>query len=135
MSKSILFQVAKWLFGLHFIVFGLNKFLGFADVPPPEGEQAIAFLTAMFTTYLFKLVATTQIIGGILLLIPRTSFLGYLMLLPVVANIVAFHFAHAMPGNGLWIITLVLTFLVGYSFRAQLFGLVDQSESSQVSIA
>ncbi|MEL6143463.1 MAG: hypothetical protein AAFU67_17825, partial [Bacteroidota bacterium] len=86
-------------------------------------------------TYLYKLVATTQIIGGALLLVPKTSFLGYLMLLPVVANIVAFHIAHAMPGNGLWIISLTLAIVVGYSFRTQLFGLVDKREKQSVRLA
>ena len=117
MKKGLIITIAKLLFALPMIVFGLNKFLGFIPFPPPEGELAQIFMGAMFTSYLFKLVASTQIIGGILTLIPRTSFIGILMLLPVVANIVAYHIAHDMPGNGIWIFTLIITGIVIYFYK------------------
>ncbi|MCU0450912.1 MAG: hypothetical protein MUC97_13915 [Bernardetiaceae bacterium] len=44
------------------------------------------------------------------------------MLTPVVANIVLFHLAHDLPGNGIWLVTLALFGLVSYqqkkSFQA-----------------
>ena len=116
MKKGLILTIAKILFALPMIIFGLNKLLGFMAVPPPEGELAQTFMGAMFTTYLFKLVAGTQIIGGVLTLIPRTSFIGILMLLPIVANIVGYHIAHDMPGNGIWIFTLLTTCLVTYLY-------------------
>ena len=70
---------------------------------PPAGEVAQTFLGTMFTSYLFKVVALAEIFGGLLLLIPRTAFIGTLVLLPVIFNIVAFHIAHDMPGNGIWL--------------------------------
>ena len=94
---------ARYLLGIPMIIFGLNKFFGFIDMPPPPGEAAQAFLGAMFTSYLAKIVAVTELVGGALLLLPKTAFIGLLMLAPVIANIVWFHLAHDMPGNGLWI--------------------------------
>ena len=117
MTKGIFVHVAKFLFAFPMILFGLNKFLGFMAVPPPEGELAQTFMGAMFGTYLFKLVASTQIIGGILTLIPRTSFIGILMLLPIVANIIGYHIAHDMPGNGIWIFTMLATGAVVYFYK------------------
>jgi len=114
-----IFLIAKYLFALHLIIFGANKWLGFADVPPPDGETAQLFLGAMFTSYLAKLVGATQVLGGLLMLFRRTQFLGFLLLLPVIANIVCFHLAHAMPGNGLWIFTLTLTIILAYFYRPQ----------------
>lgn len=96
------------LFGVAMIVFGLNKFFGFIAVDPPADEMAQTFLGTMFTSYLVKLVALAEIIGGALLLIPRTAFLGSMILLPVTVNIVAFHLFHDLPGNGLWVITTML---------------------------
>ena len=107
----------KLFFALPLIIFGANKFLLFANTPPPEGETALMFIGTMFSTYLAKLVGIIEMLGGVLLLIPRTSFIGLLMLLPITVNIVGFHIAHDMPGNGIWLITLLGQILVIYLFK------------------
>ncbi len=112
-TKKITFLSAKFLLGLPLILFGTNKFGGFIDIAPPEDPLAQAFLGTMFTTYLYKFVAITEIAGGILLLTPRTAFLGCLILIPVVANVSIFHLAHDMPGNGIWLLpTLTLAVVI-----------------------
>lgn len=117
MKEGLIFTIAKYFLTLQMIVFGANKLLGFLDVPPPEGETAQLFMGAMFGTYLAKSVAATEILGGILLLVPRISFIGFLLLLPIVANIVGYHVAHDFPGNGIWISTLILTGILVFNFR------------------
>jgi len=119
-TQKIVFMSAKILLGILMIIFGLNKFLGFIPVEPPADEIAQSFLGAMFTTYLFKVVAITEIIGGLMLFIHRTAFIGTLILFPVIFNIVAFHLAHDMPGNGIWLGPTLLFTLVLYSFRDNL---------------
>ncbi|MEM6960059.1 MAG: DoxX family protein [Myxococcota bacterium] len=109
---------------LPMIVFGLNKLIGFADVPPPEGEAAQRFLGTMFTTYLAPLVALTEIVGGALYLWRRTAFIGLLILCPLMANIVAFHVAHAMPGNGIWLFSLLFFGVAMWKHREDFRGLV-----------
>jgi putative oxidoreductase len=105
------------LLALPFIVFGLNKFLLFANTPPPTDPTAQAFLGAMFGSFLAKLVGATEILAGILLVFNRTSFLGSLILLPVTVNIAAFHLSHDNPGNGIWLITTALHAIVIYLQR------------------
>ena len=39
---------ARLLLGLIFVVFGLNGFLMFIPVPPPESEAAKAFMGGLF---------------------------------------------------------------------------------------
>ncbi len=117
--KTFLPRIVHLALAAPMIIFGLNKFLLFANVPPPEGAPAQTFLGAMFTSYLASLVGATEIIAGALLLIPRTSFLGSLLLLPVTANIAAFHLAHDLPGNGIWIVTSLLHAAVVYQQRGQ----------------
>lgn len=109
--------IVKWLLGVPLTIFGLNKFLLFADMPPPTGEVAQTFLGAMFTSYLAKFVGIIEIVGGVLLLVNRTSFLGLLLLSPVVANIVLFHVAHDLPGNGIWMFTMITFLVVAYTQR------------------
>lgn len=106
--KKYVHAGATWLLALSFIVFGLNKFLLFLPVQPPEGAIAQAFLGAMFTSYLAALVGAVEVTAGLLLLIKRTSFVGLLLLVPVVVNIALFHIAHDFVGNGIWLFSLAL---------------------------
>lgn len=119
MNKQLIFNASKWLLALMMIVFGANKFLGFIEMPPPQGELAQKFMGVMFTTYLFKVVAVTQIIGGILLLIPKTAFIGFLVMLPIIVNIVGFHLFHDMPGNGMWLFVILITGTIAIGFKNQ----------------
>jgi uncharacterized membrane protein YphA (DoxX/SURF4 family) len=124
--KNVFSVATRILLALPFIVFGLNKFLMFANMPPPADPTAQTFLGAMFTSYLFKLVAISEIGAGVLLLSNRTAFLGSLLLLPVTVNIGLFHLSHDMPGNGIWILTTALHAAVIFFQRekwVQLFGL------------
>jgi uncharacterized membrane protein YphA (DoxX/SURF4 family) len=104
----LLVTSARILLALPFLLFGFNKLLLFANTPPPSDPTAQVFLGTMFGSYLVKLVAFTEIGAAGLLLFARTAFLGALILLPVTVNIVAFHLAHDMPGNGIWIFTTLL---------------------------
>ncbi|MEQ9425728.1 MAG: hypothetical protein RJQ09_14990 [Cyclobacteriaceae bacterium] len=106
--------------GFMMIVFGMNKFLGFIPVEPPEGDTAQKFLGTMFSSYLFVVVALAEIIGGVLIAVPKTRTLGWLILLPVIFNIVAFHFAHDFIGNGIWILPVALFLIDGFVVRNQL---------------
>ena len=101
-----------WFLGLLMVTFGLNKFFGFIPVAPPEDATAQQFLMAMFGSYLFGVVAVAEILGGILLFIKRTRYLGWLLLAPIVFNIVVFHLAHDFVGNGIWLVPFAL-FVVG----------------------
>ncbi|GMN09835.1 hypothetical protein MTsPCn9_18780 [Croceitalea sp. MTPC9] len=108
-------NVVFWLLGLLMVVFGLNKFFGFIPVEPPKDETAQKFLGMMFTSYLFIVVAITEIVGGVLLLVPKAKKFGMLLLAPVVFNIVAFHIGHDFIGNGIWLLPTLL-FVVGLYF-------------------
>lgn len=125
-NSDRLWLIAQILLALPMIIFGLNKFIGFADMPPPADQQAQVFLGAMFTSYLVVLVGATEIIGGLLLLVRRTSFLGFLVLSPVVVNIVVFHCAHDMPGNGIWLIVTAFYVLLAFRFRHEIGNLIGK---------
>lgn len=107
------------IFSILFLIFGSNKFLGFLDLQLPSDPLAKTFLVTMFSTYLVKLVGFAQVSGAILLLFPRTRFLGVLIFLPVILNIDIFHLVHDNPGNGLWIFVTVLYGLIIYFQKEQ----------------
>ncbi|NDV63165.1 DoxX family protein [Puniceicoccales bacterium CK1056] len=87
------------LLGLAFVVFGLNKFIGF--MPPPELPPAAgAFMGALMETgYMFPLIAVTEIVAGALILSRMFSALGLVILMPISVNIVLFHLALAPAGG------------------------------------
>lgn len=113
------------ILSFQMIIFGLNKFLGFANPTPPTNPVALNFLGAMFTSYLASLVGFFEILGGMLLLFKRTSFIGLLFLTPIILNIVVFHLAHDFVGNGIWIFTLIPFLIISYLKKEQFIHLIN----------
>ena len=85
--------VAGALLGLLFVVFGLNFFLSFIPMPPPppEGSPPAMFFGAVYATGFLAFVKVLEILGGVLVAVPRTRPLGLLILVPIIVNIIAFH--------------------------------------------
>lgn len=59
--------------------------------PPPEGSPAAMFMGALMPTGYMTFVKVCELIGGILVAIPKTRNFGLLFLGPVILNILAFH--------------------------------------------
>jgi len=85
-------NIAGVLLGLAFNVIGLNYFFHFFQIPsPPAGSLPAMFLGAMISSGYFGFVKGLEIMGGILVAIPRTRLLGLLTLGPSIVNILCFH--------------------------------------------
>lgn len=95
-------NVAGALLGLLFVVFGSNFFLNFIPMPPPppEGTPVALFFGAFFATGYLAFVKVLEILGGLLVALPRTRPLGLLVLVPIIVNILAFH-VFITAGEGL----------------------------------
>lgn len=125
--KNLLNTISAIALGLPMIIFGLNKFLFFANVAPPTDKTAQMFLGAMFTSYLAKLVGITEIIAGGLVLFPKTRVLGWLLFLPIMTNIILFHFAHDMPGNLIWLFSTAAYFAVAFYEKTSIYSIFKGS--------
>jgi len=111
---------ARLILGLLFTVTGLN---GFLDVLPrptaPMPEGAAAFAGAMMKTgYLLQLVAGTQVVAGVLLLLGRFVPLALTLLAPVIVNIICFHLFLLPSGIGPGMLALVLELYLAWTRRA-----------------
>jgi uncharacterized membrane protein YphA (DoxX/SURF4 family) len=83
-------KIIGGLLGLLFVVFGLNFFLNFLPNPPmEEGTPPAMFMGAMYITGYLTFVKVLEILGGILVAIPKLRRLGMLILGPIVVNILA----------------------------------------------
>lgn len=85
-------NIVGGLIGLLFIVFGLNFFLKFIAIPSPaEGSPPAVFMAALYPTGYLAFVKVLEVVGGILVAIPKTRNFGLLVLGPIIINILAFH--------------------------------------------
>ena len=60
--------IARYLAGVIFFVFGLNGFLNFIPLPPPEGTAA-QFMGALYASHYLMVIFAFQIIAAIPLLV------------------------------------------------------------------
>lgn len=94
--------IAGALLGLLFVASGIVVLFKLTPMPPPpEGTPAAHFMTAFAPTGYLTMVKLLEVIGGVLVAIPRTRNLGLLVLGPIIVNILAFH-AFVMNGVGLF---------------------------------
>lgn len=78
--------------GLLFIMASSMYFLKLAPMPKfPEGSPIALFMGAFGPTGYMTFVKVFELLGGILVTIPRTRNLGLLVLGPIIINILAFH--------------------------------------------
>jgi putative oxidoreductase len=92
MKKKILF-VLSLLFGLMFLNAGLNKFLNYMPMPEDIPEESLKdFQAYSEIIWLMPLIAVAEILGGFLVIFPKTRALGALILFPVMVGILLTHF-------------------------------------------
>lgn len=92
--------IASILLGGLFIMSAVMVLFNLAPMPELPKDTPIAhFMTAFGPTGYMKFVKIIELLGGILVIIPKTRNLGLLCLGPVIVNILAFH--HFVAGDGI----------------------------------
>jgi len=116
--------ISAILLAVQFLVFGLNGFLNF--IPVPEFHPFMEILVRSGYIYLIK---SFEIIGAVLLLIPSKRFAGYLILSPIIVNIVAYHI-FLDHRNMFVLVTLLVPFLLlTWVFRNRLQNMLELNRS------
>ncbi len=108
--------IAGGLLGLLFALFGLMFLLGLVpkQPDPPAGSPIALFMGAFVPTGYLTFVKVLEVIGGLLVAIPRTRNWGLLVLGPIIINILAFH---AFIGKGAMLIdpmNILISALAGF---------------------
>jgi uncharacterized membrane protein YphA (DoxX/SURF4 family) len=114
--------IARILLGLTFTTFGLNGFLNFIHMPPPQG-LAGQYFTVLYVSHYLVLVFTLQLVSGVLLLVNRFVPLALALLAPVLVNILMFHCLMAPEGLPLACFTTLLWAVVFVSKRSAFAGI------------
>jgi uncharacterized membrane protein YphA (DoxX/SURF4 family) len=86
--KTKVLSVLALLFGLMFINAGLDKFFHYMPMPKDMPEKMMkAFAAFTEIGWLMPLVGLAELVGGILIIIPKTRALGALIIFPVMVGI------------------------------------------------
>ena len=128
---KIVSHIIAALFGLMFLAGGLFFLLGKMPEQPSMGPAADHFMAAFAPTGYMAFVKVCEILGGALVIVPKTRNLGLLILGPIVINILCFH---GFVVQGGWspahaFITLAALFLL-WSERRAFAGLVNRPAPS-----
>lgn len=84
--------IAGILLGLLFVMSAVTVLFNLMPMPDlPKDTPIWHFMAAFGPTGYMKFVKVFELLGGILVAIPKTRNLGLLALGPVIVNIVAFH--------------------------------------------
>ena len=119
--------------GLIFVASGVTYLFDLVAVPPPEEDTTAShFMAAFVPTGYLGFVKALEVIGGILVVIPRTRNIGLLVLGPIIVNILASTY-FVMDAQGLWAIALfvgVPALILLWTSRKEFLGLFRKTRSS-----
>ncbi len=93
-------NIVAALLGLVFVAGALFFFFGTLPPPPPEDSLPGKFMAAFGPTGYMNFVKVLEILGGVLLAVPKTRNLGLLIIGPIIVNILCFH-GFVLKGVGL----------------------------------
>jgi hypothetical protein len=124
-------HIVAGLFGLMFLFGGFFFFFGTLPPGPPEDSLPGKFMAAFGPTGYMAFVKVCEIIGGALVVVPKTRNLGLLILGPIVINILCFHAFVIKGGFGgaHAFITVAALFLL-WTERKAFAGLVNRPSDS-----
>lgn len=89
--KKYLPAIAGILLGLCFLAASVPVLFNLIQIPKlPEGTPAAHFMAAFVPTGYMKFVKVFELIGGVLVMIPRWRNYGLLVLGPIIINIIAY---------------------------------------------
>lgn len=90
--KKYLPTIAGVILGLLFVMSGAVVLFKLAPMPKlPEGSPAALFMGAFMPTGYMTFVKVLEILGGVLVAVPRTRNWGLLILGPILVNILGYH--------------------------------------------
>lgn len=90
--KEKIILVVSILFGLMFINAGLNKFFNYIPVPNDIPVHLAKFMSAIMELgWLWPLLGTMEVVGGILFITNKFRALGAIIIFPMMVGILLTH--------------------------------------------
>lgn len=124
MKRKIL-NILSVLFGLLLINGGLDKFFHYMPVPD-DLPEAILKDNAAFAeiSWLMPLAGFAEVLGGLLILFPKTRPLGALVVFPVMAGVLLTHIFTAPEGLPVALVIWAILLWIIYDNREKYLPLI-----------
>ena len=119
---KIVTLIARILLALIFLIFGLNKFLNFIPAQMPRGVAG-QFTGILFTTHYLWIIATIEVVCGLLFILNRYISLALTLIGPIIVNIFIFHSLMAPSGLSIALFAVILWFVLFYHHRTAFTGI------------
>lgn len=106
------------LFGLLLINGGLNKFFNYMPVPEDLPEEMVRdFQAIVEISWLMPLIGSAELLGGILIIFPKTRALGALVVFPVMVGVLLTHIFVELSGLPIAIVIWAILLWIIYDNR------------------
>lgn len=126
-KNKVLFVLAL-LFGLFFINAGLDKFFHYMPMPKDLPEKmSKAFNAFSEIGWLMPLVGLAEIVGGLLIIIPRTRALGALIIFPIMVGIFLTNIVQDKSGLPITLIFGIILTWIMYENRQKYLSLISKN--------
>jgi len=121
--KITLIIVRSWL-GFVYLVFGLDYFFHFIPYQPLHTGKPGALVAGLKGTgYIYTMMKTIQIAGGLSLLFNRYAPFFAVVLFPISLNVLLFHTILVPSGWLMGVLLIVPNLFLGYAYRKYYQGL------------
>jgi putative oxidoreductase len=120
---KIVKHIPAILLAILFGVFGIAYFLKLMPTPPMTGDP-LTFMTLFSSTGYMNIIKALEVIGGLMLFLPRTRAMGLCIITPIAVNILLFEVCIAkQPGIG--IACVLLCMLAIYFIKEKFAGIFN----------
>jgi len=124
--KNKVLNVVSALFGLLLLNGGLNKFLNYMPVPADLPQELIKdSMAIMEISWLMPLVGFAEIVGGMMILFPKTRALGALIVFPVMVGVLLTHITVAPEGMPIAIVIWIILSWIIWETRKKYLSLLN----------
>ena len=114
-NATLIFRI---LLGFIYLVFGLDYFLHFIPYQPMHTGKAAALKDGLIGSgYIYPMMKTIQIIGGISLLVNRYAPFFSVVLFPISLNVLLFHTILVPSGWLMGVFLIGPNLFLGYAYR------------------
>lgn len=123
--KNKIFNIVSVIFSLLLINGGLNKYLNYMPVPEDLPTELLNDnIALMEIEWLIPLVGIAEILGGILIAIPKTRALGTLVVFPVMVGVLLTHIFVAPSGLPIALVIWAVLIWIIYENRKKYLHLI-----------
>jgi putative oxidoreductase len=110
--------VARCLLGFIYLVFGLDYFLHFIPYQPLHTGKPGALVAGLKGTgYIYPMMKTIQILGGLSLLFNRYAPFSAVVLFPISLNVLLFHTILVPSGWLMGVFLMAPNVFLGWAYR------------------